>query len=485
MVTTGSPRSARIPVAIHVSMGSPPLSPFMKHPHQPLAMSMCPSAVNRIGSQKCLVNWIATSKGSGRKTSTKLRQKNDSTKNLKEKIMHSKSIKAIGLIGFAAILQMGQVHAKPLKVFILCGQSNMEGHAQTITFPAVAKDPKTADLYQEMVDAEGKPVVCENVWISYAYGDFSGNPIGRKKGQLTTGWGSQHHVGSGKIGPEFTFGITMSNTLNEPILLIKNAWGGKSLMRDFRPPSAGELVEEEGKNAKKPQDPVGMFYGEMMEHVKEVLADPKSVYPGYDPKEGYELAGFVWFQGWNDAVAINYPVVNAKQRIKDYSEYSRLLACFIRDVRNDLSAPKMPFVTGVIGVNGEIAEKDKAGNGAGFRAAMAAPAEMAEFKGNVFNVFTAKFWPAELDPINDKKHAYYMEERALGKERKIGVMTGEDRKKAMRELRAEMRAKMEKEMSEEELFLLDHGMSNAGFHYYGSAKFHAQAGKAFAEALVK
>ncbi len=33
-----------------------------------------------------------------------------------------------------------------------------------------------------------------------------------------------------------------------------------------------------------------------------------------------------------------------------YDEYGRLLAQFIRDVRKDLSAPKMPFVIGVMGI---------------------------------------------------------------------------------------------------------------------------------------
>lgn len=100
---------------------------------------------------------------------------------------------------------------KPLKVFVLVGQSNMEGHAQVSTFPAIARDPRTAEMYKEMVDAEGKPVVCGKVWIAYSYGDFGGNPVGRKSGRLTAGWGSQHHIGSGKIGPEFRFGITMQN----------------------------------------------------------------------------------------------------------------------------------------------------------------------------------------------------------------------------------------------------------------------------------
>ncbi len=110
-------------------------------------------------------------------------------------------------LGIMAAACATSLEAKPLKVFILCGQSNMEGHAQTRTFPAIAKDPKTADLYKEMVDADGKPVVCDDVWIAYSYGDFSGNPVGKKSGKLTAGFGSQHHVGTGKIGPEFTFGI--------------------------------------------------------------------------------------------------------------------------------------------------------------------------------------------------------------------------------------------------------------------------------------
>ena len=40
----------------------------------------------------------------------------------------------------------------------------------------------------------------------------------------------------------------------------------------------------------------------MIEHVRKVLADIKRVVPDYDPKQGYELAGFVWFQGFNDLV---------------------------------------------------------------------------------------------------------------------------------------------------------------------------------------
>jgi hypothetical protein len=326
------------------------------------------------------------------------------------------------------------------------------------------------------VDAADKPVVCKDVWISYAYGDFSGNPVGRKTGQLTAGWGSQHHVGVGKIGPEFTFGITMQKRLGEPVLLIKNAWGGKSLMVDFRPPSGGPLIDE------KQKDKAGKYYALMMEHVKEVLADPKKIYPNYDPKEGCELAGFAWFQGFNDLVG-SYPATDpgkGRKGIKDYSEYSRLLGCLIRDVRKELNAPKLPFVIGVLGVGGETT-----GDGTeAFRKAMAAPGESEEFKGTVANVFTHKFWPADIDAIKAKLAAATAGLDKQGNALKMRSKKGEDVKAEMAKLAAEKEALTGKVLTEDEKFLLQHGCSNQGFHYYGSAKFFAQAGQAFADALV-
>ena len=125
---------------------------------------------------------------------------------------------------------------KPLKVFILAGQSNMQGHASVSTFDSLADDPKTAPLLKEMRDKDGKPTVCEKVWITSvgclgdAYSDLN-----EKKGKLTAGFGAPEN----KIGPEFTFGLTMEKLLGEPVLIIKTAWGGRSLHTDFRPPSAG------------------------------------------------------------------------------------------------------------------------------------------------------------------------------------------------------------------------------------------------------
>jgi len=314
----------------------------------------------------------------------------------------------------AAVLAQG----KRLKVFVLAGQSNMEGHAEVSTFDYIGKDPLTAPILKEMRHPDGTPRVCDRVWMSYLTGPYDGSANGEGLGKLTTGFGArgdQPTRDCGKIGPEFTFGIYMEKGLSQPILIIKTAWGGRSLNTEFRPPSAGpyqlpkqvqELwdrhpqgahgipkLEERQKWRAEKDAASGVFYRMMVEHVKKVLADPKRVHPEYDEKAGYELAGFVWLQGFNDLVdGQTYPNGN-------YDEYSRLLSHFIRDVRNDLSAPKMPFVIGVLGVGGENENE-------AFRNAMAAPADMPEFKGNVLAVPTAPFWDHAIAAAEPKRGEY-------------------------------------------------------------------------------
>ncbi|MFN9551790.1 MAG: sialate O-acetylesterase [Pirellulaceae bacterium] len=314
----------------------------------------------------------------------------------------------------AAVLAQG----KRLKVFVLAGQSNMEGHAEVSTFDYIGKDPLTAPILKEMRHPDGTPRVCDRVWMSYLTGPYDGSANGEGLGKLTTGFGArgdQPTRDCGKIGPEFTFGIYMEKGLSQPILIIKTAWGGRSLNTEFRPPSAGpyqlpkqvqELwdrhpqgahgipkLEERQKWRAEKDAASGVFYRMMVEHVKKVLADPKRVHPEYDEKAGYELAGFVWLQGFNDLVdGQTYPNGN-------YDEYSRLLSHFIRDVRNDLSAPKMPFVIGVLGVGGENENE-------AFRKAMAAPADMPEFKGNVLAVPTAPFWDHAIAAAEPKRGEY-------------------------------------------------------------------------------
>ncbi|MCY3013821.1 MAG: hypothetical protein NT171_03825 [Planctomycetota bacterium] len=314
------------------------------------------------------------------------------------------------------------VEAKPLKVFILAGQSNMEGHAEVRTFDYIGKDPLTAPILKEMRNPDGTPRVCDRVWMSYLTGPYDGSANGEGVGKLTAGFGArgdQPTKDGGKIGPEFTFGIFMEKSLKEPILIIKTAWGGRSLNTEFRPPSAGQYklpkeIQElwdkhpqgahgipQAEDRKKWQDDKdaasGVFYRMMIEHVKKVLADPKRVCPEYDEQAGYEVAGFVWLQGFNDLVdGTTYPGPDQPGK---YAEYSRLLAHFIRDVRKDLIAPKMPFVIGVLGVDGESKNVN-------FRNAMAAPAHLPEFKGNVIAVETAAFWDDAIAAAQPKQGDY-------------------------------------------------------------------------------
>ncbi len=377
--------------------------------------------------------------------------------------------------------------SRPPKVFILAGQSNMQGHAHVSTFDTMALDPKTAPILEAMRNTDGTPRVCEKVWIS-SIGSAEQEQVGR----LTAGFGAQARGPT--IGPEFTFGIYMHKRLDEPILIIKTAWGGKSLHTDFRPPGAGPYefnatqLEEFRKRGKdmaeiraEKAEATGRYYRLMIDHVNEVLADIKRVYPDYDPQQGYELAGFVWFQGWNDMV--DRGVYPNRDEPGGYDEYSKLLAQFIRDVRKDLAAPEMPFVIGVMGVGGPVEEyppeeQRYKGIHQNFRDAMAAPAAWPEFKSNVTAVLTEKYWDMEVVELRQRENQIRQQVEQINTGMKEGRLTREQGKAALDRL-------YEETFTQREMKILRNSTSNFDFHYMGSAKIMAQIGKAFAEALAE
>ena len=335
-----------------------------------------------------------------------------------------------------------QAKDKPLKIFILAGQSNMQGTGHVRTLPHMAADSATKELHDKIVDANGKYLVYKDIQVS-AVSDKSSE----KNGALTVGFGS--NLTKPEVsGPELAFGITMYEKLGEPILIIKTSWGGKSLAVDFRPPSAGEASYGKNEEQKeKSRKASGHYYRLMMSHVKKVLEDPGKYHPAYKKSAGYELAGFAWFQGWNDMV--NGGVYPNRYKPSGYDEYSTLLAQFIRDVRKEVNAPKLPFAIGVMGVGGPTKDYDSPrykGVHQYFRDAMAAPASMPEFKGSVKAVLTENFWPKDVDAVEKKKRA-------------------------------------KKPLSDEDKKLLETGRSNAGFHYLGNLKCYSQIGEALAEAI--
>ena len=283
----------------------------------------------------------------------------------------------LGLLAAMALVPATILAAQPgkgpVKVFILAGQSNMEGQGQIRisdktrnegkgTLEYLVKNPSTAERFKHTVDKNGKWLVRDDVWIWY---------LGRKGG-LTAGFGAKED----KIGPEFQFGHVMGDHFDNQVLLIKTAWGGKSLQKDFRPPSSGGEV--------------GPCYKEMIAHVKQVLTDLKKEFPDYDGK-GYEIAGFGWHQGWNDGCTAAAT-----------AEYETNMINFIRDVRKDLGVKDLPFVIANSGFAGRAQKNERR---LGIMKAQAGAAACPEFKGTVTCVETRDFFrPAEDSPGRQTYH---------------------------------------------------------------------------------
>ena len=272
----------------------------------------------------------------------------------------------------------GGAEKGPLRVFVLVGQSNMQGKGKIQHLDELTADPQ----YQHL-KKDGNWVELDDVWIKYW----------DKKGKLTVGYGSPED----RIGPEFGFGHVVGAKLANQVLIIKVAWGGQSLGRDFRTPSSGlpgnealqkiaDQTNERNKKRNRPEVTLkevkatyGQRYRDVIQEVHTVLADIKQVFPAYDGS-GYELSGLVWFQGFND-------VINDEYR----AEYGKNMVNFIRDVRKDLGVPALPIVIGELGMNGVTVDPRYAHKHYAIRAAQEAPSKMPEFKGTVAYARTSPY----------------------------------------------------------------------------------------------
>lgn len=174
----------------------------------------------------------------------------------------------------------------------------------------------------------------------------------------------------GSLGPEVGFGTVMGTFHDEPVLLIKTAMGNRSLKFDFQPPSSGR--KEPDNNFE------GLEYRLMVEGVTKTLANLEEVMPGYKG-QGYEIAGFGWFQGHKDSGSSK-------------EEYEGHLVNLINDLRKDLKAPDMKAVVATAAFEGY---RVNFGDWKGvWEAQMAVgdPEQHPEFKGNVASVDTRDFW---------------------------------------------------------------------------------------------
>tara|TARA_Y100000739_G_scaffold89325_1_gene76431 strand:- start:5768 stop:6904 length:1137 start_codon:yes stop_codon:yes gene_type:complete len=317
-----------------------------------------------------------------------------------------------------SMISISAAKIKPVKVFILAGQSNMEGKGKIDPLlNHQIKDKETKDFFAHF-HKNGEYIMRDDVWINYL----------DRHGELTVGYGSP-----GCIGLELQFGHIIGDYYDEQVLLIKTAWGGKSIGRDFRPPSSrapsnkvldqlvvkmierdynniirkewnklkqhnpkitrkeveaesSALFDEIGKVKKEEYhkqvvNSFGHFYRLMMNEIKTTLSELKTRFPKYDG-QGYEIAGFIWFQGWNDMYG-DFP-----------NEYAYNLENFIRDVRKELEVPNLPVAIGVMGQNGF---KPAKGNMAIVKKAQFSMNDIADFRGNVKAIPTDIYWDKRAD----------------------------------------------------------------------------------------
>ena len=325
-----------------------------------------------------------------------------------------------------------------------------------------------------ILDKEGKPVVAKNAWV--ANRTQRGGEDLTQRGKVKVGYGFDDN----RIGPEYGFGLFMDQSLDEPILIIKTAWGGKSLAVDFRPPGAGPYVPSarEKENGKTPaQDEIGHYYREMVGFVKTTLKDAgeiRKVVPGYDEKQGFELSGFVWFQGWNDMCN--------RHHIEQYADN---MIHFITDVRKEFNSPKLPFIVGVLGVYGTDPDSRRFDKGLPvtdfrreqFKAVQEYDAKvMPKFQGEVISVDSGPFYELALSDIYWKRRMTGEWKRRL----KDGRMTKEDYRKEC--LKFDFG---DGELTAQEKETWDRGSSNAEYHYLGSGRTFVRFGKALAEAMLE
>lgn len=366
----------------------------------------------------------------------------------------------------AVLLIHAETHsAEKLKIFLLAGQSNMVGHARAHTIATLyaSENPRDQQLARMVFGADSHislSLLNEQLQrgqkLDELTGGISGDRIkamsegpeksqreaevqklkdaheaykknvasacvvsdrvfitsiadrNRKSGKLRIGCGADDK----KIGPEYAFGLSMAEQLDGPILLIKTSWGGKSLHYNFRPPSAGayELNDKEksGDKAAEIAGNAGLNYRMMNEAIREALDNLPQLHPAYDANSGYEISGFVWFQGFNDQFSDPFR-----------DNYKDNMIAFINDIRQEYSSPRMPFVIGVLGTPVTAEKVAENAVSVGQRAA----AEWPAFAGNVTavesytqyshysNAVFKKGWPEhyhEWDTVGSDRPYHYL-----------------------------------------------------------------------------
>lgn len=282
---------------------------------------------------------------------------------------------------------------KPVKVFILLGQSNMLG------FGRIDPEDKNGTLSSVVKKEQKHPYLIDDAGNWTERKDVRNVHVMDQRGvdfndmeqyrDMKNEWLT---VTKGHIGPELAFGHIMGHVHDEPVLILKACIGNRSLGWDLLPPGS-ERYEFDGKTYAgykdnpgswvegKPKKGVAWYAGRQYDadtsHAKLVLKNLAKYYPG---AAGYEVVGFVFWQGHKD------------QNPAHASRYEQNLVHFIKRLRRDFDAPKAKFVLATIGFGG-----DKL-SGPGLTIANAQLAvdgdtgKYPEFKGNVKAIDARPFW---------------------------------------------------------------------------------------------
>jgi hypothetical protein len=227
--------------------------------------------------------------------------------------------------------------------------------------------------FPNLIDDQGKWTVRNDVYFQEARLGFKGAP-------LTV----PPLPGNKTIGPELQFGHIMGYYHDEQVLVIKTAQGNRSLGYDFRPPSSGR----NDPNSKWES----LEYRLMVEGVRKTLDDIESIVPNYKG-QGYEIAGFAWWQGHKDGFSPEL-----------ITEYEQNLVNLINDLRAEFKAPKMPVVVATVGFGGYNMGDNylrilKA------QMAVGDPKKHPEFAGTVASVDTCDFWrEVDVSPMEQGYH---------------------------------------------------------------------------------
>lgn len=281
---------------------------------------------------------------------------------------------------------------KPVKVFILLGQSNMLGFGRV--GPA-----ETQGTLEYMIQEKGKyPYLIDDQGEWTERKDVRYAHVMDKRGVAFDNMDeyadmkNQWLKVSGNFGPELGFGHVMGEVYNEPVLVLKACIGNRSLGWDLLPPGSKRYEFEgktyagykdnpdkwvEGEPKKEVNWYAGRQYDADVSHAKIALKNLDKYYP--DAK-GYEIAGFVFWQGHKD------------QNPAHATHYEENLVRFINSLRKDFDAPKAPFVLATIGFDGDQLKDNGLIIANAQLAVSGETGKHPEFKDNVKTIDSRPFW---------------------------------------------------------------------------------------------